>query len=252
MRRRVLAVAAAAGLVLTVLTGCHSDPRVAAYLDGMTITEAQVDSVLSEAVTAVDKYNEAIKDDPSVAPQQTPTRTGVVAALTVKELTNRTLTQSGITPTPPNPVPAGPVSELLRARYFVALLSVQAGLTALVNAAGQDVQASEADLRDIYDRAVAAGFAAPGDFAAVEPQLAQTQGLPQLIAARNQLAAKAAHGHLTVNPRYAPLEYPLYSPKDQTTGASFVALAVPLAKGPAGTPVIDAPQTEAPTAAPAN
>jgi hypothetical protein len=251
MPRRVLAVAAAAGLVLTVLTGCHSDPRVAAYVDGVTITEAQVDSVLSEATAAVDKDNEAIKNDPSATPEQAPTRVDVVAALTAKEIADRTLTQLGIAATPANPPQVQRAAELLKTRYAAAVLSVQAGFTALVNAADKNVQASDADLRDIYDREVGAGFAPAGHFADVKPQLQQAQGLAQEIAVRNQLAKQAAQEHVTVNPRYAPLEYPLLTATNQSTGESFVALAVPLVKGPAGNPVIDAPRTAAPEALPA-
>jgi len=217
----------------------------------VTITEAQVDSVLSEATAAVDKDNEAIKNDPSATPEQAPTRSIVVATLTLKELANRTLTQLGIAATPANPPQVQRASEMLKTRYVAAVLSIQAGFTALVNAADKNIQASDADLRDIYDREVAAGFAPSGHFDDVKAQLQQTQGLAQVIAVRNQLAKQASQAHLTVNPRYAPLEYPILQPTDQSTGESFVALAVPLVKGPAGNPVIDAPRTAAPEALPA-
>jgi hypothetical protein len=251
MRRRVLAVAAAAGLLLTVLTGCHSDPRIAAYVGDATITEAQVDSVLSEAVAAVDKDNEATKNDPSATPEHAPTRSDVVAALTANEITNRALTQLGITRGPSNQGQAGQESALLKTRYAAAVTSVQSGVNALANAADQNLQPSDADLRDVYDRAVAAGLATPGQFDTIKPQLAQVEGLPQELDARNKLADRLTHEQLTVNPRYAPLDFPILTLVSQSTGQSFVAIALSLAKGPAGTPVIDTPHVAPSEALPA-
>src|SRR5690348_3722817 len=99
MPRRVLAVAAAAGLVLAVLTGCHSDPRVAAYVDGVTITESQVDSVLSEAQNATKNDVQANQGaNPNGAAAPVPTRSAVVAVLTTQELIKRALADKGLSP----------------------------------------------------------------------------------------------------------------------------------------------------------
>lgn len=236
--------------MLAALTGCHSDPRVAAYVGNSTITESQVDSVLSEAVAAVDKDNEAIKDQAGATPEQVPTRSDIVAALTANEITNRALARLGISRTPSNPNPAGQGSALLKTRYAAAVTSVQAGVTALADASDKNGQPSDADLRDVYDRAVAAGLAAPGQFDAIKPQLAQVDGLAQQLDARNKLADRT-NEQLTVNPRYAPLDFPILTLVSQATGQSFVAIALPLAKGPAGTPVIDTPHVAPSEALPA-
>ena len=59
------------------------------------------------------------------------------------------------------------------------------------------------------------------------------------------------HANVTVNPRYAPLDYPIDRLTNQQTGHSYVAIPLRLAKGPAGNPVIDTPHSATPAATPA-
>jgi hypothetical protein len=227
MPRRALAAAAAAVLIVTVLTGCRSDPRVAAYVNGKTITEAQVDSMVADAKKVAER-NAAQVEAAGGTPVHVPTRAEAVSVLATQEITRQTLADKNLTKAQVDPsqvaqqfgVPAG-------SGYASALTDIVAGIIALEDAVGNNAQPSDAELRDVYDRAVAKGLAAPGTFDQVKPQLLQVNGLPQDISARNELASSAAHAGVTVNPRYAPLEFPVETLSTQD-GRSFVAVALPL------------------------
>lgn len=240
--------------MLAVLTGCRSDPRVAAYLDGVTITEAQVDSMLTEVQNAAKNDVQAAGGgNPSGAAAPVPTRSEVVALLTTKEITKRVLADRGLSPK------SEPADQLAQAfgvpagtGYLDALAYVQGGVDALGDALGAGFKASDADVRDVYDRAVASGLQGVGTFDQFKDVIVQVPSLQPDIAARNELASGLTHAHLTVNPRYAPLEYPIVRLVSQQTGQSFVAVPLRLVNGPAGNPVIDAPRTATPAAAPAD
>ena len=241
--------------MLTVLTGCHSDPRVAAYVDGVTITESQVDSVLSEAQNASKNDVQANQGgNPSGTAVPTPTRSEVVAVLTTKELLKRVLADKGLSPAQVDTqqlaqafgLPAG-------AAYTDAVAYVQGGIVALANSAGEGFHASDADLRDVYNRGIASGLEGLGTYDQFKTQVVpQLSGFEQEIAARNELADRVTHGGITVNPRYAPLDYTVVQLTNQQTGQSFVAVPLRLAKGPAGNPVIDTPHSATPEATPAS
>jgi hypothetical protein len=251
MPRRVLAVAAAAGLVLAVLTGCRSDPRVAAYLDGVTITEAQVDSMLAETQNAAKNDVQSNPGGNPSAAAPVPTRTAVVALLTTKEITKRVLADKGLSPKPESKAQLAQVFGVpVSTGYVDALAFVQGGIDALAEAVGAGFQASDADVRDVYNRAVASGLEA-GTFDQFKDVILQVPSLQPDIAARNELAGGLANAHLTVNPRYAPLEYPVVLLISQQTGQSFVAVPLRLVNGPAGNPVIDTPHSATPEATPA-
>jgi hypothetical protein len=247
MPRRALAAAAAAALVLAALTGCHSDPRVAAYVNGKTITEAQVNSMLDDARKAADRGGQAAQSDGAAA-VHVPTRAEAVGVLATQEIARQTLADKNLTKAQVDPdqvaqqfgVPGG-------SSYAGALTDVIASIISLENAAG-NAQPSDAELRDVYDRAVAKGLAAAGTFDQIKPQLLQVNGLPQDISARNALAKSAAHAGVSVNPRYTPLEFPVETLSTQD-GRSFVAVALPLGTSASSGAVKDSAPTTAPSAA---
>lgn len=244
MPRRVLAAAAAAALVVTVLTGCRSDPRVAAYVDGKTITEAQVDSMVADAKKAADQNAQAAQGN-SV---HVPTRAEAVSVLTTQEIARQTLADKSLTKAQ---IDAGRVAQQFGvpagSSYAGALTDVIASIIALANSVGNS-QPSDADLRDVYDRAVAGGLAAPDTFDQIKPQLLQVNGLPQDISARNELARSAAHSTVSVNPRYTPLEFPVETLSTQD-GRSFVAVALPLGPASGAGAVKDTAPTPGPSTA---
>lgn len=241
--------------MLTVLTGCHSDPRVAAYVDGVTITEAQVDSVLSDAENAAKNDVQANQGgNPNGTAVPAPTRSQVVAVLTTKELLKRVLAEKGLSPEQEDAAQLAQAFGLAAGTGYVdALAYVQGGIVALAKEAGEGFHASDADLRDVYNRGIASGLEGLGTYDQFKTQVVpQLSGFEQEIAARNELADRASHGNLTVNPRYAPLDYTVVQLTNQQTGQSFVAVPLRLAKGPAGNPVIDTPHSATPEATPAS
>ena len=247
MLRRIVAAAAAAALVVTALTGCRSDPRVAAYVNGKTITEAQVDSMVDEARKTADR-NAQTGGGSGAAAEHVPTRAQAVSVLVTQEIARQTLADKSLTKSEIDP---GQVAQQfgvpVGSGYASALTDVVASIIALESAAGSS-QPSDAELRDVYDRAVAGGLAAPGTFDQIKPQLLQVQGLPQDIAARDELASRAAHGTVSVNPRYTPLEFAVETLSTQD-GRSFVAVALPLGQKAEAGAVTDTVPTAAPSAA---
>ena len=247
MPRRVLAAAAAAALVVTVLTGCRSDPRVAAYVNGKTITETQVDSMVDEAAKAARDAGQAA-DGNGAAGVHLPTRAEAVSVLATQEIARQTLADRSLTKAQ---IDAGQVAQQFGVpagtSYANALTDVVASIIVLESEAG-NAQPTDAELRDVYDRAVAGGLAAPGTFDQIKPQLLQVQGLPQDIAARNELAKGVAHGGVNVNPRYTPLEFPVETLSTQD-GRSFVAVALPLGQPAGGGAVTDTVPTPVASAA---
>jgi hypothetical protein len=257
MPRRLFAAAAAGALAITALAGCRSDPSVAAYVGGTQITESQVDKVIADARQHANDDNRSASPaaqpadaDPTAqsTAEVVPSRVDVVGLLVTDAVIRQVLSQQGLKP---QPVDAGQIAQAMRvpasSSYAATLADTWSGLTALLNAADPNFQPSDADLRPAYDNAVAAGVAPANDFNAVKPTLLQVQGLAQYIAVRADLVKAESKARITVNPRYAPLAFPIETLQTQT-GETFVAVSVPLGKTSNASPaVVDVKPTPAAT-----
>ncbi|GAA5178426.1 hypothetical protein GCM10023322_05640 [Rugosimonospora acidiphila] len=245
-RRRLFAAAAAGALALAALTGCRSDPTVAAYVDGSKITETQVDHMVDDAQRAVDRDNQATKGQQQPVQESVPSRTQVVGVLVAERLTQQVLSQRGITP---QPVDESQVAQFYQvpatSAYASALATVLAGTQAIGQAVGAGYQPTDSDLRSVYDAAVTAGILPANTFDQAKPQLQQVQGLPQDLAARNELVKAEGPAKVTVNPRYRPLAYPVE--RLSTQSGSFDSVLLPLGPG-ASQPVVDTKPTATPSA----
>jgi hypothetical protein len=247
MHRRLFAAATAGALALVALTGCRSDPSVAAYVDGTKITESQVGRMVDQARLQAEKDDEAAASQPDQAkpPEVRPSRSQVVGVLVTRKLTEQAVARQGLSVQQIDPEQvAGAFNVPAGTDYAAALTAVLAGVKALDGKVGDGYQPSDADLREVYDAAVAAGAAQPGAFDQTKPLLLQVQGLPQDLAVRNQLVQDASRMKVTVNPRYLPLQFPLETLNTQD-GRSFVGVSLPLAA--ANGVVVDTTPTAAPT-----
>jgi hypothetical protein len=250
MPRRLFAAAAAGALALAALTGCRSDPSVAAYVGDSQITEAQVDKVITDVTQDVTADNAAASgtatqadgaDPTAPAAEKAPARSDVVGVLVTSAVIDRALHHRGLSATAPDASAIAQIAQgyqiPARSSYAADLADLRAGLAALLDQANPNFQPTDADLRVAYDNAVAAGVAPPNDFNAVKPTFLQVEGLAQYVSVRTDLAKSASQAGITINPRYAPLAFPLMILQSQT-GQTFVAVSLPLGKTSTASPAV--------------
>jgi hypothetical protein len=195
MPRRLLAVAVAGALALPALAACRDLPTVAAYVGNAQLTNAQVEKVVQE-------FPEATRNRSTGS-----IRYAVVSSFVMREVATRIAEANGITV--PRPDLTSYVDEATR--YKVPLDGGFIRLRAESNAALQAIarlsapQApTDADKREVYDAAVAAGEVPPGQYEKLKdqidsPQLRTALGLRPLL-------RDALHKYsVVVNPRYQPI-----------------------------------------------
>jgi hypothetical protein len=206
--RVALVLAVGVGLVLA---GCRSSPTVAAYVGSTAISEAQVDTVIANARAAA-------AAEPGTAP---PSRSAVVTTLVLDRVCHSEQAKRGFAD---NPISVDQIRQLenvpANSDYATARSSVYSCLAGVpVSDAGA---ASQAELRDIYDRAKAKGLVSV-PFEQIKAQLAADSGVQQALAVNRELTALVQHGDVTVNPRYRPMEFPI---SDLGSGQTLIALPV--------------------------
>ncbi len=211
-RLRVL-VAVVVGVGGLALAGCRSAPTVAAYVGDRTVTEAQVDTVVTN-VTA------AVAAEPGT---HAPTRTEVVATLVLDVVCTHAPSQKQPDAQPitaetvkqAEAVPANSDYAQARARVYACLSSIP------VPADGP--APTEAQLRDVFDRAVA-GKLVPEDssFADLKDRIAADPGVSNALALRTTVVGLMEREHVTMNPRYRPVDFALFAPQ----GATLVAMTL--------------------------
>ncbi|ASW53665.1 hypothetical protein [Plantactinospora sp. KBS50] len=239
--RRLVPIAAVAVLGVTVLSGCRTDPAVAAYVGDHRITESAVDQVLDD----LRQHGAGASADPSAAPQQVaelPTRAQVVSTLVLREACQRVAAEKGYQAT--NQIPAEQAAQQLGlpagTAYPRQVAELYSCLSGLPVPAPQPPSAQE--LTDL----VAAGKAAGVIPAQVSTQEAASQldgdQLRGALAQKRGLADAIKDADITVNPRYRPLDFPLLSFTGDTP-----AVSVPLGDADSGA-VTDLPVTAQPVA----
>lgn len=188
-RRRVAAVVLAA-LGILLLAGPdpgRSEPPVAASVDDVTFTEAEVDRLMAEA----DRLADGLAAD----------RTEVVGILVVTEAVTTYAREQGLAV--PEPAVATIASDLRLAvdSPYVQMVGEFFAVISAVKDAGEPVPPSEADQRELYDNLVSQGLTKP--FAEVQPALA-ADGVGAWVAMRDQIAAAVARADIRISPRYQP------------------------------------------------
>jgi hypothetical protein len=212
MRLRAVFFAATAVLGAFTLSACKNDPAVAAYIAGTTITEVQVDQMIN-ASPHVKPVPQQQSDGTTATPPALPplTRSQVVTSLVLGKLCTGAQAAANFADGSITPEQAGANSQVSPSSPFAIqdakTLSCLTGYLGSV----QPIKPSEAQARDIYDRAKAgspAGIAAYDD---IKDQILTDQNFAQALGAKQSLEKLAGADDLTVNPRYRPLLYPVSS-----------------------------------------
>ncbi|MBT8227963.1 MAG: hypothetical protein HKP61_22810 [Dactylosporangium sp.] len=228
--RRTLCLVLAALTGALVLSGCRSDPTVAAYVGSEQYTLRDVNEMLKGVEDTLDTLSEAQRGTISYAT----IRQLALRALVLGDLAERIAADRGI------PVPAadrGAVLQgfafpadsdaarvLLQTRFAEEITRTDAALRALAQAAPA-VEPTEADQREAYTNLTAGGQPIAETFEAVRPYLTR-QTIGQGIGLKQWLQESVDHYHVVVNPKYAPLEWNVSMWLSQTV-ETFVV--VPLA-----------------------
>lgn len=240
--RRFAAAVALAVVGVSVLAGCRTEPKVAAYIGSTKITQAQVDRIIDNArTTGQAAIDAAVADakkrnpqfDESKVPQPTvPTRDDVVSTLVLKDIAAKLADEQNLQR---EEIPTDQLAQQLNMPAEATYVQLQAQLRsylAPIYAKAQPVQATEADLRSIYERARKSGETwANQPFEAVVKDLDGDQ-VRQALGVRKVLSDAVDKADVKVNPQYRPLEFPILS---FASGQS--AVFIPL-EGDTGEPAV--------------
>ncbi|BCJ44434.1 hypothetical protein GCM10010168_12480 [Actinoplanes ianthinogenes] len=261
-----------ASLAIAGLSACRSAPTVAAYVGDAQIPESRVQDIWDDARAAFDadaeaKLAEARKavDDAKAqlatgqateldvktaedALAQVPTRMPIERADVVSVLVSRKLydqlaqRHSVSLPAELAYDRAGAAVGLPASTEYVRLYTQNAVLQYLVSQSLTGAAAlSDADLKDVFQRAEKRNAIRPGTtFESFRSGLnAQfTEDLKNGVALRNELTSVAGPLHITINPRYQPMEIVTYSYPLQNAPALDL-VGAPLGDQRSGLPVTD-------------
>jgi hypothetical protein len=222
--RRVVAVVAFALVGGLTLAGCRTDPAVAAYVGSETITEAQVDQVLAElpAAPPSPSAGEAPRTEASRTEASPPRvdRSDVLSQMVLGRACEALRAQRGFTGAPVTPERVAEAAGVPAAsQYAKERSTAQSCLSAAINLMLDTVGGpTDADLRDIYDRAKAKGLVEV-PLETIKDRMAADAQVRQAVAAKQIIAQIVADGRVSVNPRYRPMEFVL---SDLGTGAPLV------------------------------
>ena len=196
MQRARTATLATLGVsVILALTGCRSSPSAAAYVGPTQYSVSSVRQVADEV-----RGNQAV---------DLTTQQDVAKMYVLRDVAKRIADAKGWKP---QHLDRAAIAQQLRlksdSKYVALRADVEEYLGALVQNA-DPVAPTDADLRDVYDRAKAAGLVQQGQtFEAIKSQIDSPQ-LRSALGARKLLTDAVKKYHVTVNPRYAPAEWPL-------------------------------------------
>jgi hypothetical protein len=249
--RRLASVAVVAALAVSGLAACRSQPDVAAYLADGNISLQRVQDVYNDAR---DKLAAADAAGQSSAPAPAPTGTAAPAKLPLTgDNVLETLVSHQVLMTLaqrhnvqiPSPLPLKEYAQLLHlpqtAEYVKLYVEVE-GLQFALNQGGQGGPLTDADLREVFERAKAQNLVDP---ASTPQQFAAglsadgKKVLGTAIAVRNEVRTEVNRQNLRLNPRYHAFDIPVLTQRDQQTGAAQILVAQPVGDKKASVPVTD-------------
>ncbi len=246
--RRLASAVAVAAVALTGLSACHSAPDVAAYLDGGNISTAQVQRIYDDAKNkagAAATPKPAAAADPTASPAAFPlTQGAVLDTLISHDVLARVAQKHSVAL--PNIAGALPqYAQLLHlpatAQYVRMYVEVDAYQYAL-NQAGTGGNPTGAELQEVFDRLKANRLVDPGTTQAqflsgLSADAKKTLG--SAIATRNEVRADLSARHVRLNPRFGNFEVPIYTQRDQSTGAAVILVGQPVGNAGSQVPVTD-------------
>jgi hypothetical protein len=212
-----VAIAVVPLLAGLALTGCRTDPSIAAYVGDLRITEAEVDEIVEDAAAKVATAGTATPtpqptpepggQPPAPAGWKAPTRTDVLITLVLGKLCADDQAAKGyqgqsVTPqqvAEVDRVPADSTFAVKRAGTYTCLSAAPSGSVQ---------EPSDAEIEEIYKRAVDHGLS-PAPLNDIRDQLKADAGVRQALGVRRFIDELVKNGNISVNPRYRPMEFPV-------------------------------------------
>jgi hypothetical protein len=191
--RRLALVAVLPILGVLALTGCRSEPGVAAYVGAKKYTIEQVDALAREVEGRVRDFGNV---------RQTVLSWLIIRETGWAELQRRNLNPAAGDPTGPQidlQLPAGSPLAQLAADQAVVVSQLLKTVT--------PAEPTEADQRAVYGLLDAGGRALP-PFEEVRQYLTK-ESIGAQLALRSELSGLLKAANVQVNPRYAPLVFPI-------------------------------------------
>jgi hypothetical protein len=206
MQRVRFGFVAAAALVGTLaLSGCQHDPDRALQIGDVTLDNAQVEATADRYASGLANSGQPVEDPVGAV------RRSVVQLTVFTELALRYAQEKGITlPAPDYAAAAEALGAPEDDRYVRLNAEASAYLNAL-RAQATPQTPTEADMRLVYSRYVELAGEQADSYEGVRTELLRLPEYAQALGLRTELAAALDRYGLTINPRYAPLEFPLYS-----------------------------------------
>jgi hypothetical protein len=229
--RRSFALAAIGAVALVALSGCRLETGSAAYVGSTRYTNDQVTRVANKVSNA----KQLDISGPS----------GVAALYVLRDVSGRLIKEKGWTTS--SPVHASDVSGAFDVPADSEYASLRAEVETNLNAIKEHVTPTKPtsdDLHDLYDRARLGGLITDPTqqtFENVSPQF-DSPDLETALAQRAALLDAIKRYDVSVNPKYAPAEYPLLSFQ-----GGVPAVVVALNARSINPGVVDLPQTGAPS-----
>jgi hypothetical protein len=235
--RRFVLVAALAVLAGSGLAGCQNQPGTAGYVGDVRFTDADVETSANQVQADV------ANSHPGSAFRFGDLRSYLLQRKVLNELLKRYASEQHVTVGTIDYAGAAQTIGLPEDDEVVRLSAEEdAYVMALVNAA-EPVKPTEADLREIYDKADAATGGNIGSFDQVKSSIAAYPKLGNALAVRAALTDAAKRYGVGISPRYGAADLPLL----QTTGTPQVELVGVTIGSPAGTPAVSDLPTTPPT-----
>ncbi len=226
MQRVRLGFLAAVALVGTLaLAGCQHDPDRALQIGDVTVDNAQVEAAADRFATDLANSGQPIEDPIGVV------RRSVVQLTVFNEVARRYAQEKGIALPEPDYAASAQAFGAPEDDPYVRLnAETSANLTGLRTQATPQTP-TEADMQEVYGRYVELAGADAAPYDQIRQALLELPEYAQSLGLRTELLAALDRYGLTVNPRYTPLEFPLFS----VSQGQLVLVNMPM--GDPGTPV---------------
>jgi parvulin-like peptidyl-prolyl isomerase len=245
--RRLASAAMVAAVAVTGLSACRSAPDIAAYIDAGDITTAEVQRVYDDAKTKADAAAKTPAATPAPIDSTAPgdslplTQSAVFDTLLSHDVLMRLAQKHKVQI--PSPLPLDAYAQILKlpasAEYVRLYVEVE-GLQFALNQGGQGGPLTEADIRDIFERAKQQQLVDPASTPEQFSANLSADGkkvLGTAVALRNEAGTDISQQHIRLNPRFGSVEIPIFTQRDQQTGQAAVLVAQPVGDPGAEVPV---------------
>jgi hypothetical protein len=216
MQRVKFALAGVAVAAALVLSGCQNDPEQAVSMNGFSLREQQVERTAEEIEADVKVLIEEAKrqgQQVNEGPIRGDLRLNVVQLTVFNELARRYAQERGYQVPAPDYASIATQIGLPADDPYVPLYADADAYRNLLLANVAPATPTEADVKAVYAgyRRLQEQSGQPGGYTEEElkAQIVTNESFRRGLGVRNELMAAAQRYGLVVNPRYAPLEFPL-------------------------------------------